>query len=177
MQRKLRKKQAGVSLIELMGTVSIVAVVNAVAIPTFSDTIQRNEIRSHAERVVSTLTLARSEAVKRNQPVSICRSSDGETCDGAWNDGWIVFSNLDGDNSLDSGVDEVIRVYEGLGDNLRFDGTVGDDAMTYFADGSYADGAATVKVCPVEEDGIEHWVVGVNAVGRPRLNRTMSSCG
>lgn len=176
MQSGFRKTQRGLSLVELMGTISIVAVVNALAGPTLGETFKRNQLRSQAEQVMTTLNLARSEAVKRNQPVSICRSADGASCTGNWQDGWIVFSNLDGDNVLDIGTDEVIRVYEGLAEGHAFYGTVGNDAMTYFSDGSYAGGSETVRIC--SEDGdLEHsWTVEINTVGRPRVTQGATSC-
>ena len=176
MQKTRRKDQRGLSLIELMGTVSIIAVVNAIAAPTLGETFKRNHLRSQAERVMTTLNLARSEAVKRNQPVSICRSADGESCSGDWSDGWIVFSNLDGDNVVDNGSDQVIRVYEGLAEGHSFNGSVGAAALTYYADGSYADGSDTVRICPKDGDLKQSYTVEINTVGRPRVTRGANSC-
>jgi type IV fimbrial biogenesis protein FimT len=171
-----RKKQRGLTLVELLGTISIIAVVNSLAGPTLGETVKRNQLRSQAERVMTTLNLARSEAVKRNQPVSVCRSEDGETCSGGWSDGWIVFSNLDGDNAVDVGTDEVIRVYDGLAEDHQFYGTVGDDAMTYFSDGSYAAVSETVRICPKDGDLAQSWTVEINTVGRPRVTKGVSEC-
>jgi type IV fimbrial biogenesis protein FimT len=176
MQTRFRKTQQGLSLVELIGTISIVAVVNAMAGPTLGETFKRNQLRSQAEQVMTTLNLARSEAVKRNQPVSICRSSNGTSCTGDWQDGWIVFSNLDGDNVLDIGTDEVIRVYEGLAHGHAFYGTVGTDAMTYFSDGSYAGGSETVRICSEDADLEHSWTVEINTVGRPRVSKGATSC-
>jgi type IV fimbrial biogenesis protein FimT len=176
MQLMSQKHQHGISLVELLGTLSIVAIVNALAGPTLSETFKRNQLRSAAERVMTTLNLARSEAVKRNQPVSVCRSSNGTSCTGDWQDGWIVFSNIDGDNAVDAGSDEVIRVYEGLDGGHGFDGTVGSNAITYFSDGSYARGSETIKICPKDGDLGHTWMVDINTVGRPRVTRGESGC-
>ena len=176
MQRKRLNKQHGLSVVELMGAISIIAVVNSLAGPTLSETIKRNQLRSQAERVMTTLNLARSEAVKRNQPVSICRSQDGNSCSGGWSDGWIVFSNLDADNVVDGGTDEVIRVYDGLAEGHKFYGTVGNDALTYYSDGSYAAGSETVRICPEDGDLAESWTVEINTVGRPRVTKGASDC-
>ena len=176
MQRTGRSNQRGLTLVELLSTVSIIAVVNALAGPTLGETFKRNQLRSQAERVMTTLNLARSEAVKRNQPVSVCRSNDGETCSGDWSDGWIVFSNLDGDNVVDGGADEVIGVFDGIADGHQFYGTAGDDALTYFSDGSYAAGSETVRICSEDGDLVQSWTVEINAVGRPRLAKGVSEC-
>lgn len=176
MQLRHRNKQKGLTLVEVMSTISIIAVVNAIAGPTLGETIKRNQLRSQADLVLTSLNLARSEAVKRNQPVSICRSADGASCDGNWQDGWIVFTNLDADNTFDNGTDSVIRVYEGLADGHAFYGTVGNDAMTYFSDGSYAGGSDTVKICSEDADLEHSWTVNINTVGRPRVSKGAASC-
>jgi type IV fimbrial biogenesis protein FimT len=169
-------KQRGLSLVELLSTISIIAAVNALAGPTLGETFKRNQLRSQAERVITTLNLARSEAVKRNQPVSVCRSADGVSCNGDWHDGWIVFSNLDADDTLDVGTDEIIRVYDGLAEGHRFYGSVGNDAMTYFADGSFATGSETVEICSKDRDLEHSWTVDINTVGRPRVIQGAADC-
>lgn len=171
------KKQRGLSLVELVGTISIIAVINALAAPTLSESMRRNQLQAQADRVLTTLYLARSEAVKRNLPVSVCRSADGASCTGDWGDGWIVFSNADGDNSVDAGVDEVIRVYDALPEGHLLAGTLGTDAMTYFADGSYANGSDTIRVCSESGQLTEGYTLSVNRVGRPRASKGVASCG
>ena len=171
------KKQRGLSLVELVGTISIIAVINVLAAPTLSESMRRNQIQSQADRMMTTLQLARSEAVKRNLPVSICRSSNGSSCTGSWTDGWIVFSNADGDDAVDTGTDEVIRVYESLPEGQVLEGTIGTDALTYFADGSYAGGSDTIRVCADNVALTEGYTLSVNRVGRPRASKGVASCG
>jgi type IV fimbrial biogenesis protein FimT len=171
------KKQRGLSLIELVGTISIIAVINVLAAPTLTESMRRNQLQSEADRMLTALYLARSEAVKRNQPVSVCRSSDGASCTGNWEDGWIVFSNADSDNSVDSGVDEVIRSYESLPEGHGIEGSVGTDALTYFADGSYADGSETIRICSAEGQLSDGFTLSINRVGRPRASKGVASCG
>jgi type IV fimbrial biogenesis protein FimT len=175
-KRISRKKQTGLTLVELLSTISILAVVNATAGPTLSDTIKRNRLSNEADRILTTLNLARSEAVKRNLSVSICRSSDGATCTGSWEDGWIVFANADGDNTVDSGVDEVIRVYDGPVKGYSLTGTIGTSAITYFSDGSYSGGSDSVQICSADADLEASWTVAINTVGRPRAHKGTSSC-
>ena len=171
------KKQRGLSLVELVGTISIIAVINVLAAPTLTETMRRNQLQSEADRMLTALYLARSEAVKRNQPVSVCRSANGSSCTGGWEDGWIVFSNADGDNAVDVGTDEVIRTYEALPEGHGIEGTLGTGALTYFADGSYADGSETIRVCSVDGQLTEGYTLSINRVGRPRASKGVASCG
>lgn len=93
-------KAAGTTMVELLTTLAIVAVLATLAAPSFH-TIQLNSRRTAVVNgFLHSLFLARSEAIKRAQIVSVCRSSDGRNCDpsaGDWSAGWIVFVNRDRD--------------------------------------------------------------------------------
>lgn len=82
----------GFSLIELMVTIVVLAIVLAMAVPAFAALINSNRLVAQANELVASLQLARSEAVRRNAKVVLCPSSDGSSCagtDAAWS-GWIV---------------------------------------------------------------------------------------
>jgi type IV fimbrial biogenesis protein FimT len=81
----------GFSLIELMVTVVVLAVVLAIAYPSFTGLINSNRLTGNANEMVAAIQLARSEAVTRNASVVLCRSDDATTCatGATWN-GWIT---------------------------------------------------------------------------------------
>ncbi|MCG8414292.1 MAG: GspH/FimT family pseudopilin [Pseudomonadales bacterium] len=118
--RKNTSKIKGFSLIELLFVVAILGILIGLALPGFTDTVEAANTNSQIKVMLTTLNLARSEAIKRGQDVSICASSDGADCDAAnWTEGWIVFVDNNGDangagGSVDGG-DEVIRVFDTLG--------------------------------------------------------------
>lgn len=87
----MRKYQLAFTLIELMITVAIAAIVLAIAIPSFNTQILNSRSVALGEELASAINYARSEAVKRGARVSICASGDGVGCNGAWTNGWIVF--------------------------------------------------------------------------------------
>ncbi|MBB3063029.1 GspH/FimT family pseudopilin [Microbulbifer rhizosphaerae] len=82
--------QGGFTLIELMVTIAVLAIVVTIAAPSFTTMINNNRSIALGEELVTALNYTRAEAVKRGQSVSICASSDGATCTGTWTDGWIV---------------------------------------------------------------------------------------
>lgn len=122
-----RRASAGFTLLELMVAVGIAAIVLAVGVPSFSSSIDNQRMTSATNDLVMTMNLAKSEAIKRVAYVSICKSSDGETCTAGsdWNEGWIVFANSGTTNlaSVDAD-DEVLRVFEGVSDRIDIN-TVG----------------------------------------------------
>lgn len=67
----------GFTIVELMLTLAVAAVILSLGVPSFQGLVERNQLTSGINQFVSSLTLTRSEAVKRNQRVSLCSSSDG----------------------------------------------------------------------------------------------------
>ncbi len=87
--------QYGFTLIELIVTIAVMAVLLGIAIPSFTDVTLGSKLRSQANDLAAGALLARSEAIKRNQPVTFCASANGATCasSGGWHQGWIVRSS------------------------------------------------------------------------------------
>lgn len=91
-----RDRQRGFTLLELMVTITILALVLSFGVPSFQQVMADSRRTSDVNELLLSLNLARSEALKRNQHVSICKSADGAACGDvatSWNDGWIVFVN------------------------------------------------------------------------------------
>lgn len=84
--------QHGFTLVELMITLAVFAVLLAIMVPSYSDMTLGSKLRSQANDLVAGAVLARSEAIKRNQQVSLCASSNGTSCTGTWSQGWIVIN-------------------------------------------------------------------------------------
>ncbi|NOT18236.1 MAG: type II secretion system protein GspH [Sulfuriferula sp.] len=82
------RKQAGVTLIELMVIVAIIAILSILAIPSYSDWIGNSRLRNGAESVVNGLQLARAEAVRRNTAVQFQLTGAGTTS--AWQVGCVA---------------------------------------------------------------------------------------
>ena len=83
----------GFTLIELMVTLAVLAIVLGLAVPSFSSMLQDNRASSMGAELQGALQVARSEAVKRRQSVIICRSNAaGTACEHGedWSGGWLV---------------------------------------------------------------------------------------
>lgn len=97
----------GFTAIELMVTVAILAVLTAIAAPSFKPLIERWKVRQVTEELQSTFYVARSEAIKRGGGVTILHNSSATECttSGDWSCGWIVFADTNNDGKQDSGED------------------------------------------------------------------------
>lgn len=110
----------GFTMVELMITISIASILLAVAVPSYQSLMQESRLTTQANELMTALHYARSEAVKRGGRVTICKSSDGATCNGVnWEDGLLVFNDMDIAGSVDNG-DEILRVFPKLnGSSLK----------------------------------------------------------
>lgn len=86
----------GFTLLELMVTVSVLAILVVVAVPNFFNLVQNNRATAHANDLVTALNVARSEAIRRGRPVALCpRAASGAVSCGAtsWAQGWAVVAD------------------------------------------------------------------------------------
>lgn len=94
-------RPSGFTLIELMITLTVAAILLAVAVPSFTDIIRNNRLTAASNDLLRSTQLARSEAVKRQTPVVVCAATDAmaaqPTCSKGAFSQWIVFVDADGD--------------------------------------------------------------------------------
>jgi len=92
-----KRNHSGFTLIELMTTLLVAAVVLGIGIPAFNQFVATNQMAAGVNDLTSALHLARTEAVKRRANVTICPSAnpmaDPPACDngGTFSEGWVVF--------------------------------------------------------------------------------------
>lgn len=104
------RRMAGVTMIELMVTVGVAGVLAATAVPSMQSFVRVSQVRTAANELAMALATARSEAVKRGNPVTVCKSADVTlaqplcTSSGSvpWRQGWIMFVDHDQDGVIDS---------------------------------------------------------------------------
>lgn len=154
--------QRGFTLIELLVVVAVAAVVMTTSAPSFRDILRNNRLVAQSNQMVTALNLARSEAIKRNVRVTLCKTANprdsAPTCvtTGNWSQGWIVFV----DNTQTSGnvpgtidgADERIRVFEPLAGNASLVGDTNFQSWISYRSNGVSIGASgtadgDIKLC------------------------------
>jgi len=121
---------AGFTLIELLMGIVILAILLAGALPAFMTFVANNRLDSQANEIVAATQLARSEAINRGVPVTICSSSNAASCGGGFADGWIVIANEG------TGNDTLVQTWPAPDSDIAFTPAAGrvDFLPTGFAD-------------------------------------------
>lgn len=117
--------ERGFTLLELMTTVTVAAILMTVAVPSFFNTMRNSRAAANANDLVTALSVARSEAIRRGARVSVCRSSNGTSCNfnagASWATGWLVFVDTTASDTAAPGANpgaaNILRVWPATSGN------------------------------------------------------------
>lgn len=123
---KNQGQYAGFTLIELMVTLLLASIVLSYGVPSFRSMMLNSRQSTTMNNFLTSMMLARTEAVKRHQNITLCASSDNASCSnsGGWEQGWIVFSDQNSNAVFDAG-EVLIRAYSGITNGATLRGTAG----------------------------------------------------
>lgn len=163
----------GFTLIELMVTIAIAGILIGVAIPNFTSIIISNRLTTSANELVTALSLARSEAVKRGINVTVRRKGGTST---QWESGWDIFVDVNG-NNVNDGTDTLLRSYDALpnGYTLRTGNSRYKDYAAYLPSGLGVSGNDTFRLCNGTDKATSRAII-INFIGRARVSTGTASC-
>ncbi|EXJ15874.1 GspH/FimT family pseudopilin [Imhoffiella purpurea] len=172
-----RRSLAGFTLVELVVTIAIAAILLTIGVPSFQSVIRTNRVAALTNDLSTALQLARSEAVTRGKQVTVCKSDDiydsAPSCNtnANWQDGWLVFVDDDRNGSWDSGelqlrvgqpaiTTAVITSSENFANYISFTQTGQTMGSSSTADGSFV-----ICVAP------EQRTIELNKIGRLAIQK------
>lgn len=152
------KRAGGFTLIELIITLAVAAILVTVGIPGFQTFMANQKTRSASQALFSDLLYARSEAIKRNESVTVTRN-------GTWTDGWEI---------LDASAN-TIREHEGL-ENIDLDDGAGNSpvaSVSFDRTGRLVGGGTPSFAFCVDTNAsnVTQRLVTIDLSGRATLNR------
>ena len=164
-----KRAQFGFTIIELMVVVLIAAILIMVAIPSFTSFVINNRLTTEANSLVTSLQVARSEAVKRNSSVYV--GSTGGS--GSWDQGFVIFLDTNSNGAYDAGTDTILRQQNALSSDV-LKASIGGTAapvLQYLSTGfigNLAGGSMTFNLC--HQANYQGRQITVNSVGQVSLN-------
>ena len=171
-----RLMERGFTLIELMVTLVIVAILVGIAMPRFRSVSEQVNFTSVQQSLTSSLFLARSESVKRGVDVGVCASNDGQSCSNPrrrWNQGWIIYTDLNRNSVYNAGTDELLR-YNEVELNLVIKWSH-NRTIVFEADGSVTDiSSGSFKICDLGASTATPKGVLVSLSGRIRTTDSVT---
>jgi type IV fimbrial biogenesis protein FimT len=171
----------GFTLVELLMVLCVAGVLLTFAVPSFSRIMSSSKLTAASNALLSSMYLARSEAIKRNGRVALCKSVDGSTCTaaGGWEQGWIVFRDTNNDGDRDSGEPIIQRIQPltsmrvtGNSPVAKYVSYIGTGSTRLIGGGFQA---GTVTVCAPPGTSEEARQIILSSVGRPRIQKVSAS--
>lgn len=156
------RRAQGFTLVELMVTLAVSAILVGVGVPAFDTVMLNNKLRSYSTTLAASVQLARSEAAKRKTVVTMCVSTDGALCtDGTWEQGWILLS--DG---------KVLKQFQALASEYKIMETTAKAISIDFEPTGMIDEPKLLKVCRYEPVSTHEREVTISALGRTSVAET-----
>jgi type IV fimbrial biogenesis protein FimT len=167
----------GITAIELLIGLAVLAVVALLAIPGSSMLIDSYRLKTASSQLVDGLYLARNEAQSRGSTVKVCPSVDGKSCgtDGDWSHGWLIYSDGNGDGEVQD--IEFLEAFEAPAGHLRIVATGAAQKTAAFTSAGLVrdNGAASGKfiLCPENSNSASR-VIAIDSEGWVSMDSTDS---
>ncbi len=177
-----RRKDRGFTLLEALVVVALLGILVSLAAPAMMSLQTRHQLEAQAQAFLNSLVLARSEALRRQQRISLCAQAAESSCDvnGQWQQGWLVFVDENSNGKRET-QEALIEVRAALPPSVRL--AVTSSVRAYFSyeaegrsmsiNGAFM--AGSWRFCHTSLT--QGWQVVSNALGRPRIEKyTPKSC-
>ncbi len=161
----------GFSLIEMLIVLAMIGILSSYALPSFNKLINSNRQSTVLLQLFSHHQLARSEAIKQNQSVILCKSDNGQLCTPSahWQNGWIVFTDTDNNKQL-SGNEPLIYSFQNHNSSLflSYRGFGSHNYIRYYPDGRSSTNGSFI-LCTTQGDITARSLI-ISRTGRARLS-------
>jgi type IV fimbrial biogenesis protein FimT len=169
---------SGFTLIELLVVIALSSILLGLGLPAFDTMIERNRATTVVNWLVGSIVFSRNSALLRHTMVTLCPSTDGATCGGAWQDGSIAFTDHNADRQI-NGRDILLKrfISPTQGGNIRWRSfrnrrylQMTSSGMTNYQNGNFV-------YCSEDRNPRFSRQIVINIPGRPRVTHDRDSDG
>lgn len=168
-------RMGGFTIVEFMVVLTIAAIFITFAVPSYYQMIQNNKVTTVANKLSASFNFARMEAVKRGVRVAVCPTGNSSfTACGdntQWSQGWIVFTDADSDNAIDS-TQDLMKIAEAPGGGVSI--TSSSSVVSYNSAGFIPGGDVSFTIKATGCTGKNARILNLSSSGR--LSITFTAC-
>jgi type IV fimbrial biogenesis protein FimT len=167
-----KSKQQGLNLIELMTVLTIAAIVLGAGIPALTSTIDRYNVKAEATKIVGSINFARSQAVNKQQTVTLAANSGGDD----WSEGWTIYVDDSGEgDAAIAAADTLLKNISPSSSSLSAISTA-SPYLSFNLDGRLLGNGVSFAICDEDfESGLSGTLITVNNIGRVTLSTIAAS--
>lgn len=86
----MQSREQGVTLVELMIVIALLAIMAQIAVPAWQSFIAKTRSQALQHSVIRAVQSARAQAITTRNSIELCGSSNGEACSSNWSNGWMI---------------------------------------------------------------------------------------
>lgn len=147
----MRGQAPGFTLVELMVTVGLVAIVLTLGVPSMRELILNNRLATDYNNMLMSLTLARAEAIKRGARTRVCIRNATPDCNGTatqWENGWLVIVDTNGNDTMTTADgDLIVQDQSALTDGTTLRGNNNVTRSVGFNTRGFSGSSGTLTLC------------------------------
>lgn len=139
----------GMTLIELLVTLSILVVFLALAVPNMRDYLADRRLRAASLELITHINLTRQTATGTRNRLVMCASSTGQSCDAGtqWEQGWLIFEDLNADRNIQAN-ENIIRIKQNeLDSELTIRSPVSRQKLVFLPNGTSPGSNVRISLC------------------------------
>lgn len=160
------RNQQGMTLIEMLITLAVAAIVLTVVAPSVQTIIAKNRTTSEINELSAIIQFARFTAIDQTSTTLVCPTGNYATCSTNWNQPKIVFIDDNGNGNRDTS-EPLLLSSTGISSSNTMTGPT--DPISFFDSGA-TNGSVSIKVCPNSKDTKMARAININAQGRVRVS-------
>lgn len=170
---RLCRSHSGFTAYELLIVLAVVSILSGFGTGLYS-LVQDQQLATAVNGLLTDLHLARSEAIKRAHPVTLCKSTNGTSCtrSSRWENGWILFADTNGNRRVNTG-EAILRVHQGLsrGNTLGLRAAFGHNHNVTYQPSGFSQKNGTFTFCDARGAPKARAII-LYYTGRPRASRS-----
>ncbi|MBS7456660.1 GspH/FimT family protein [Coralloluteibacterium stylophorae] len=167
----MRSRRNGLTLLELLVVVAILAIVTTVGLPAFGDVLQRTRAQTAMHQLTASIASARLAAIQHRRPLALCPADAAGACvdEPDWSAGWLVFVDADGNDRPDTDADLVRHVQ--TSGRIAIRSSAGRTRIRVQRDGRSGGSNLSLSLCSEDAEPRLLGRVILNISGRTRSER------